>query len=505
MGTVVAPLSEAIARALPHWHYNGPSLALCFGENQYLMGAIGKKPAAYQPDGLITFARSTKAWEWDWQGNYSEVAAGVMRIAHDPLTKSTSTTPQTLGTGSYTFAVTYQYPVGKAVRVSAGANNWMVGRVTASSPDSVTIWVSGTPVGAGTYSAWTLIVRRGIRVEEQRTNLLLQSAAGDAAITFGIGAGVTKGAGAAGSGISGGVSRAGSVAKNSSTGRAQQNAVVPAVTPHTASIFIRKPPSFNGEYCAFGEAAESSGLVVFNPFSGVIAATQSNVLAAKVTDFGAFWHIAVTRAVAGTTFAVAFFPFYNATGTAAEGSGVGSGYAHLVDGVQLEAGATPTSFTPTVASQVTRGHEFVAENVLPPWFNVAGGTAVMVFSVDFLGSAKWPGLFEFQADNSNRIGMFITDQSTDRAVGLVRVGNVNQVVFEPTVPVIARATTKVALSYAANNFAMSKDGAAPVTDSLGALPTVTRLKLGYLDDFLNGVIESFEYHPRVTDTQQASV
>lgn len=453
---------------------------------------------------IITFTRSTAAWEWDWQGNYSEVAAGVMRIAHDPLTKSTSTTPQTLGTGSYTFAVTYQYPVGKAVRVSADAANWMVGRVTASTPDSVTIWVSAAPVGAGTYSAWTLIVRRGIRVEEQRTNLLLQSAAGDAAITFGIGAGVTKGAGAAGSGISGGVSRAGSVAKNSSTGRAQQNAVVPAVTPHTASIFIRKPPSFNGEYCAFGEAAESSGLVVFNPFSGVIAATQSNVLAAKVTDFGAFWRIEVARAVAGTTFAVAFYPFYNATGATTEGSGIGSGYAHLVDGVQLELGSFATSTIRTTTAQVIRAADVPNVNTLAPWFNPLEGLLVARVIRESISPSQ-----TLVALSGTSISTISLESGAGNPAQLRMRVSVDGV--QVAIPVAANSSAaytpiKMAAAYKKDFFSVSANGAPPAEDTSGTVPVVTRLEIGSVNNAarLNGIIEDITYHPRVQDTQQAS-
>ena len=346
----------------------------------------------------------------------------------------------------------------------------------------------------------------GLLVEEQRTNLLLQSAAGDAAITFGIGTGITKGAGPVGSGLYGGSSRAGSVAKNAVNGRAQQNANVTAATPYTASIFIRKPPSFNGEYCAFGELAESGGLVIFNPFSGVIAASQANVLAATVTDFGAFWRIAVTRAVAGTMFAVAFFPFYNATGTAAEGSGVGSGYAHLVDGVQLEVGSVATSSIPTAASQVIRAADVCSVNTLSPWYNTLEGT-IVVNAIPNDGSGSVRALASISdGTGTNRIQVRHT-ASTGRGAGLVIAAGVQSCDFlSSSMAWPVGSARKAALSYKANNFAFSCAGEPAQVDTIGAVPVVTLVSIGTGPNSaaLNGIIKSITYYPRVIDVQQAS-
>lgn len=447
---------------------------------------------------IITFTRLTAAWEWDWQGNYSEVAAGVMRIAHDPLTKSTSTTPQTLGTGSYTFAVTYQYPVGKAVRVSADANNWMVGRVTASTPDSVTIWVSGTPVGAGTYSSWTLIVRLGIRVEEQRTNLAARSSDlsawilnGSATVTLDDqqSPGGTQNADTLNTGTLGysGINRASGL-----------NIVAGSVS---WSIFVRhlsggqKIRLGSDSAAAFGSG--TAALATYSYDTNTFSSIGTAVTRTNVTIYPNGWRrIAVTAtAIAAGNPAVVL---YNGASAAA---------SWAVWGLQLEQAAAESSYIPTGASQVIRAGDLPLVNTLAPWFNAAKGTLVVSGIKDAGVSALCNAVALDDGTGNNRIQLRHT--GTTGGSGIVVVGGVAQAgsFAGPAGSWPIGESRKAALSYEENAFAFSCGGIAPLTDNAGAVPTVSRMVIGSAPGYssaFNGILENITYHPRVTDTQQAS-
>ena len=501
---IMRPIVRAVLGASRGGLYNGPSLALRFGENQYLMGAIGKKPVAYQPDGLINFTRSTKAWEWDWQGNYSEVAAGVMRIAHDPLTLSQSTTPQTLGTGSYTFDVAYQYPVGKAVRVSADAANWMVGRVSASSPDSVTIWVSAPPVGGGTYSAWTLIVRRGIRVEELRTNLLLNSvlAGGTAGI---VGAGAVAPTnwvfGSSGGLIAYGTSPWGAASflttKTTTADRPflQRTFTAIANTAYTLSARVVSVSGVNQIADLIELAGRPAGSSVTYAVNGVVVSgTDTPSLKA--------WDLISTTVQVGATGGAVFLRL--GIGSARPTAPIGSVKLTMP---QLEAASAPSSYIPTEDSQVIRAADVPLVNTLAPWFNAAEGTLVVkaISSTGAQGLVSNTPLALFDGPGINLIRLLYEPTSVYMdvvAAGVEVVG-----IGRPRTPVAGEPFTAAA-AYKSAGYSMAINGLTPAGSAAAVPPPpVTRLLIAhhpYNSNRFNGLIESITYHPRVIDVQQAS-
>jgi hypothetical protein len=58
--------------------------------------------------------------------------------------------------------------------------------------------------------------------------------------------------------------------------------------------------------------------------------------------------------------------------------------------------------------------------------------------------------------------------------------------------------TKISSAYAANDFASSMNGSTAVTDTAGAVPIVTQMRIGNysLGAYLNGHIKSIQYFPR---------
>jgi hypothetical protein len=76
-------------------------------------------------------------------------------------------------------------------------------------------------------------------------------------------------------------------------------------------------------------------------------------------------------------------------------------------------------------------------------------------------------------------------------------GGVNQAAVDG-LSAISTAGVRLAYAYAANDFAISGNGGAVVTDGAGTLPTVTRLDLGsrLTGEHLFGHIRRFDYYPK---------
>ncbi|MBU2049809.1 MAG: hypothetical protein KKH61_12625 [Gammaproteobacteria bacterium] len=61
-------------------------MSLAFDSQQYAMGAIGKRPAAFAFSDLITFTRSTGGGRFNASGQYEWLPADQPRIDYDPVT-----------------------------------------------------------------------------------------------------------------------------------------------------------------------------------------------------------------------------------------------------------------------------------------------------------------------------------------------------------------------------------------------------------------------------------
>jgi hypothetical protein len=185
------------------------------------------------------------------------------------------------------------------------------------------------------------------------------------------------------------------------------------------------------------------------------------------------------------------YSLYNGTTNSYTGNGT-SGL--FLWGAQTEAGAFPTSYIPTTTTALTRAADVASVNTLSPWFNSASGTiyaeavGVVPTSVSFV--AQFNDLTTSNFIDGARY------QTTLRA--LLNTGGVNQSTLIPGTA--AGAVNKTALAYAANDIAMSANGAAALTDTSATIPTVTRLWLG--DDgsgsprYLNGYLRRVSYYPR---------
>lgn len=178
----------------------------------------------------------------------------------------------------------------------------------------------------------------------------------------------------------------------------------------------------------------------------------------------------------------------------------------LVAGHMTEQASSPSSYIPTTTAQVTRAADVCSVNTLSPWYNPLEG-ALVVEGIPSDGSGVLRAIASL--DNSttaNRIQVRHT--GTTAGSGVVVAGNVVQagsfVGAANSWPIGAKR--KAALSFSVNAFAFSCNGETVQVDESGTVPTVTRLSIGQApgNSPFNGIIASITYYPRVIDVQQAS-
>ena len=170
-------------------------------------------------------------------------------------------------------------------------------------------------------------------------------------------------------------------------------------------------------------------------------------------------------------------------------------------GAQLEVGAFPTSYIPTVASQVTRAADQVSILTSAFGYNAAEGTFVAEFD-KLTASARGVAMVAGNTTVGSGTGIAIDGQNN----GFVRafIENVGSLeMLNATLAVYtANVSIKGAVAYASNNAVGSAAGNIGTVDTSVVVPTVNNLQVGANrntvsapDVFLNGHIKRLTYFP----------
>ena len=232
---------------------------------------------------------------------------------------------------------------------------------------------------------------------------------------------------------------------------------------------------------------------------------NNTVVSASMTSVGNGWYrlVAIWTRV-GTTLSSDFrFSLrQNASYT-------GDGYSGLyIWGAQLEAGAFPTSYIATVASQVARSPDVatMTGTNFSSWFNQGEG------SIYADASTYMP-----ISNNANRNDtVSFSDGTANNAIymGVNSVGAVSSIslyaVTSGTAQVnvtrtLSSSAYRTSYGYKVNDVALIVDAGTVVTDTSVTLPNLDRLSIGSRSgggtNFQNGTIKKIAYYPlRVTNT-----
>jgi hypothetical protein len=250
----------------------------------------------------------------------------------------------------------------------------------------------------------------------------------------------------------------------------------------------------------------------FNLATGVATVGAGNanntVISASMTAVGNGWYRCVAVVTRNNT-NIANSPIIALSNTSTPSntdvSYTGDGYSGIfIWGAQAEAGAFPTSYIPTVASQVTRSAEVASMTGtnFSSWYRTDEGTLYAEMIPLRVSSTQSFGVFTLD-DNTgtNKIGL---NQSNGACVLNIASANSGAGAISPNV-IPAGALGKFAGSYSDFNYAACLNAGTIGTSTALKLPIVNRAFVGFSQRtglYANGTIRKIAYYPiRVTNAQ----
>lgn len=450
---------------------------------------------------IITFTRASSGGVFNEYGQYVSLATNVWRPDHDPasVTTSTSTVAFDSLTATFTLPSGHAFQVGDKFRATAVAGS-LWGVVVARTDTTATVHARNSTT-TGSASSWTCIKPRGILIEEQRTNLNTYSEQINSANydTTTFPSTLVANAAISPSGLADAslLSPTTSSTAHAIFRTGAQHSYTSG-TAYSASIYAK---NVGGRYlqltlpsAAFG-ASQYANFDLQNGVLGTVAGGTAAITPVGNGWFRCAFSASATATAAGAPGSIVIVPSAT-SGRVAGFVGVPENGIYIW-GAQLEAGAFPTSYIPTVASQVTRSADVASVNTLSPWYNASEGTLFVEWATNFDIGDKG-GIFAINdgtVDNNMNARQF-TSRTT--RVSVINGGAAQAVSNGSSIPL--GAVARGALSYGVNNFAWADQGAVRWTDTLGLVPTVTTLRIGSnvptTGNQLNGHISNISYYPR---------
>lgn len=333
------------------------------------------------------------------------------------------------------------------------------------------------------------LAAKGVLLEEQRTNLALQSQSvvGWSPIGLLDNAAATAGA-------LDGTATFQNLTPNTSS--AQHYTSTASIT--TAAVTVCVSAFFKSDGYRWVRFARGSGggIISIDTLAGTIGST-SGILASGVIPCGngvfRFWFT-----YAATVIAASAFISVNISDSTNAQTYAGDGVSRvLVWGTQLEAGTFPTSYIPTVASQVTRAADRLSIPTSAFPYNAAAST--LVIDASYTSVVSYYEYYVNLSDGTVTNTMSFTVNGGTAAIRL-RSGGVDFMDHYRPSPLLVGTVTKIALTASLNDGAVSYNGAAVISDATVTMPiNVSVLSMAY---FGSGHIKRLEYYgSRKTNAQ----
>jgi hypothetical protein len=276
-------------------------------------------------------------------------------------------------------------------------------------------------------------------------------------------------------------------------------------TAYTISAFFKDSGRDFGRI-GFTSSAFGATLSAFVTISTCTVGSFSSGVTAIATRYADGWCRLSASATATATATGSPFvsPAFSSSSSVYTGDGV-SGI--FIWGAQLEVGAFPTSYIPTVASSVTRSADnaSMTGTNFSSWYRADEGTLVI----------STPPLLERVA--SATIAK-ISDGGTSNFMTLIKnAGDPN--LYAASVTTLGTTVANInngqttstggtlALAYKLDDFSFTAKGATPATDTSGGIPIVSQLNLGATaSNVFSVAIKRLTYYPkRLTNAELQAV
>jgi len=269
----------------------------------------------------------------------------------------------------------------------------------------------------------------------------------------------------------------------------QQTASVAPNMNHSLSVFVRKETiktAFAGlEFFLFG-GSNRVARGIFDEVAGTIIAAPGNTLTPSfdVEDYGTYWRfiMTVTDNASNNGAVCQIYGTISVNGTTFSAA-VGS--RRTIYGLQLEEGATATSYIPTVASTVTRNADIVTLAGATALIGQTAGTMFVevLYDATTANSAGDQPLIAIGTDINNVNAVLLqgaTGSDPNRVIGLTfNGGGAQAVIVAPNTQ--ASGIVKIAYTYTANSFKLFVNGVKVGEDLSGTVPTGGNIFFGHFN------------------------
>jgi hypothetical protein len=346
----------------------------------------------------------------------------------------------------------------------------------------------------------------GLLIEEQRTNLLLRSEEFDNASWTKTRSSITANTAVAPNGTLTGDKLVEDTTSSNTHIIEQGSITVVSGTTYSASVYIKAAERTKARVVYLSSA--SGVFAEFDFLAGTAGAATvfgtATAVSSSIQNVGNGWYrcTVVGSQSVGTSGSVRV-ELLDASGNRTY---TGDGFSGLfIWGAQLEAGAFPTSYIPTVASQVTRSADAASMTGtnFSSWYRADEGTFFTNFR-RYITNANANAFVASDNSFNNRISGF----SFNGFAPDIAVGGVVQASIE--VGSAPNAGLSGAVAYKVNDVAAAANGGAVGTDVSALVPVVNRLYIGAnslgTGAFLNGTIKKIAYYPkRLTNAQLQAI
>jgi hypothetical protein len=331
------------------------------------------------------------------------------------------------------------------------------------------------------YNPVTLAAR-GLLIEEQRTNLLLQS--NDFATTWTpISVSIEQNSTLSPDGTV----NADTVAATATAvgSRIQQNVVVSTTSQYVYSCYVR-PGTVNTVSLSLYNNTTATALatVNFNVLTGVVVTTT--VGSGTITPEANGWYRCVVThsGTVTATNSIRAYVYPNNTSCT-------TGDSVIVYGAQLEAGAFPTSYIPTTVIAAPRNADSASITTLTPWYNTVAGTWYAAFQTTWDGNANQSRAVIIGENASKRYLYIGSGQSLITSFDGVSI-------LSPASGDVTGTSAKVASTYNATARTITNNAVAVASGTIAAgYSTPNLIQIGNISsgNYLCGWVSAVRYYP----------
>jgi len=349
---------------------------------------------------------------------------------------------------------------------------------------------------------------RGLLIEEQRTNVNLNSADLSAATWTKLGLTVSTNSTTAPDGTS----NADEIVETTANSQHFAQGSTPAGTntvigtAYTASVFVKKgngvtAPDWIAVRFISGFAGGTGA--AFNLSTGLFGATSGVTTQVEQYPNG-WWRVSITAtATSVASLGGNVVGFTNNVNTIGLGTYVGQTTSNLfVWGAQVEVGAFATSYIPTTTGPLARSADVcsITGAAFTGFYNQTEGAVVVKFRRPSLAVSSTTLSIDDNTANERLVNLF--GSGTERFSIVDSGGTTNN--LDQGFATAVGSPVGHACRMKLNDYAFSCNGLAPVTNITQTMPTVTQMTLGYRQsgNYLNGWIQAIQYYNTIKTNAQ---